>query len=463
MGFFDRFKKPKKRRYEGASKTKRTSGWWARGGDANQNIKGDLATLRRRSRDLRRNNALAKRAIEVTTNGVVGKGIQTRIMGQSKETLQERWNKWAETTRCDYDGRHNLKGLQRLVMDAIQESGEVLIRKRYVNDQDFPIQYQVLESDFLDTTMIDGRAQNGNIVIQGVEFDDNGKRVGYHLYDVHPGSSIASLKTKSEFIPAKDIYHIYRQERPGQVRGVPWSSTNIIRLKDLDDFQDAQLMRQKIAALFTAFVRDISADVQCDDMSDFGESMQPGTIEELPPGKDITFANPPSVENYKEFTSAEQHSIAAGFGLSYEALTGDLSEVNFSSARMGWLEMNRNIEAWRQTLMIDAFLSGVFDDFLMMMTMVGTMFSQDTKAKHIPPRREMIDPTKEIPASIKKIRAGLGSLSDEISSMGGDPDAVIDQIAADQEKTDEKGLKLDSNPKYTNSAGTLNEENSSNG
>ena len=459
MGLFDRFKKPKikSRKYEGAARTKRTSGWYTRGSDANAEIKGDLATLRQRSRDLRRNNPIAKRAIEVTTNGVVGKGIQTRIMGSNKDDLQSKWKAWAHSTKCDYDGRHNLMGLQRLIMDAVQESGEVLIRRRFVNDKDFPIQYQVLESDFLNSILMDGTAANGNLIIQGIEFDENGKRVGYHLYKTHPGSLSASLKIETSFIPASEVLHLFRQERPGQVRGVPWSSANMIRLRDLDDFQDAQLMRQKIAALFTAFVQDISAEVECDDTSDFGEDMQPGIIEELPPGKTVTFANPPTVENYKEFTSVELHTLASGYGLSYEALTGDLSEVNFSSARMGWLEMHRNIETWRESLLIQGFLNIVFQDFKRMMDITGQPVSPDTDAKHIPPKREMIDPTKEIPATIKKIRAGLSSLSDEISSLGQDPDELFDQWEQDQEKTDSKGLKLDSNPKYTSINGSKNE------
>lgn len=456
MGLFDRFK-PKKRKFEGAARTKRTSGWCSRGGDANSVISGDLFTLRQRSRDLRRNNSMAKRAIEVTTNGVVGRGIQTRVISNGQESIQQKWNDWAGTTKCDYDGRHNLKGLQRLIMDAVQESGEVLIRRRFIDDPEFPVQYQVLESDFLNSNVVGGKSQNGNTIIQGIEFDQNGKRVGYHVYETHPGSSSASLSIQTNFIPASEMIHLFRQERPGQVRGVPWSSSNMIRIKDLDDFQDAQLMRQKIAALFTAFVQDISAEVECDDTSDFGASMEPGIIEELPPGKTVTFASPPSVENYKEFTSVELHTIAAGYGLSYESMTGDLSEVNFSSARMGWLEMQRNFDAWRDGLMIHGFLDPVFADFLWMMRVTGVQVSPGTKSKHIPPKREMIDPTKEVPATIKKIRAGLSSLSDEISAQGKDPDEVLEQWEKDQAKTEEKGLKLDSNPKYTNISGTNNE------
>ena len=464
MGFFDRFKKKPvtKRSYEGASKSKRTQSWWTKGGDANASLRGDLSTLRQRSRDLRRNNPTAKKAIEVTTNGMVGKGIETRVVGANHDKLQEKWDAWAGTKRCDFDGMHNLKGLQRIVADAIQESGEVLVRKRFINDPEFPVQFQVLEADFLNLSLLDARQANGNTIIQGIEFDPDGKRVAYHLYETHPGSAIASLRTKTVRVPASEIYHLFRQDRPGQCRGVPWSSTNIIRLKDLDDFQDAQLMRQKIAALFTAFVHDISADVECEDDSDFGENLEPGTIEELPPGKTITFANPPSVENYKEFTSVELHSLAAGYGLSYEALTGDLGQVNFSSARMGWLEMNRNFETWRSSLLICGFLEPVFEDFKMMMRVTGQVVAPDTYAKHIAPKRDMIDPTKEIPATIKAIRAGLTTLSDEISANGKDPVEVFEQLEKDQIETDKKKLKLDSNAKYTSVEGKSNEEVESN-
>ena len=448
---FKRFKFKSRKGYEGAGRSKRTSNWLTGSGDANSSIRAGLPTLRSRSRDLRRNNPIAKRAIEVTTSNVVGKGIKTRITGTSADALQLKWDKWAGSPKCDYDGRHNLAGIQRLAMDAIQESGEVLIRRRFVNDSEFPIQYQILESDYLDNSMIDGKLENGNILIQGIEFDSNGRRVAYHLYENHPGSITASLKLNTVRVLAKDVIHLFRQDRPGQVRGVPWLSAVMIRLKDLDDYQDAQLMRQKIAAMFTAFVHDISADVECadDDEGNFGEDLEPGIIEELPPGKTITFANPPSVENYQEFTSVELRTIAAGYGLSYAALTGDLSNANFSAGRMGHLEMNRNIESWREMFMIYGLLSSASKDFLDMMELTGEMYSDDTSFKHIPPRREMIDPTKEIPATIKAIRAGLTSTTDEIAAMGKDPEAVFEQLAKDQQKTEELGLILDSNPKYT--------------
>lgn len=458
MNLFNIFKtkKIKSRKYEGASKSKRTSGWCTGFGDSNTQIAASLPTLRERSRDLRRNNAFAHKGIELITNNVVGKGISTRISGPNSAFLQQQWNLW--TKSCDYDGRLNLAGIQRLLMDSTTESGEVLIRKRYVNDN-FPIQYQVLESDFLSTSELDGKTQSGNTIIQGVEFGANGKRVGYHLYQTHPGSIVTTVTSlKTNLIPADQVYHIFKAERPGQVRGVPWLAPIMIKLRDLEDFEDAQLMRQKIAAMFTAFVHDINAEVECEDTSDFGESMEPGIIEELPPGKTVTFANPPSVENYKEFTSAVKHAIAAGLGVSYEALTGDLSEVNFSSARMGWIEMGRNITSWRENILINQFLDGVVEDFKAMMELKGVRIADTVKFTHIPPKREMIDPTKEIPATIQAIRAGLTTLSDEISALGQDPEVVLQKLKDDQDKTDALGLKLKSNPKYTSDNGKMQDE-----
>ena len=462
MGLLDIFKKKKpKRNYQAASKGKRLSRWAHNSGDANASIGTSLKTLRERSRDLRRNSPYAKRGIDVVTANVIGKGITTQ---SSNENIQKLWKEWAGTTACDFDGRNNFKGLQRIVMDAVAESGEVLIRRRIVAGLKFPVQYQILESDFLDTTKTISSA-NGHRIIQGIEFDANGKLVGYHLYETHPGSIDTALSLKSNLILKEEIKHIFRQERPGQIRGVPWLSPVMVKIKDLDDYEDAQLVRQKIAACFTAFVQDISADCAAPEDSDsgeFGELLEPGAIEELPPGKTITFADPPSVENYKEFTSAQIRAVSIGLGLSFEAFSGDLSETNYSSARMGHLEMSRNIDAWRQHIIIGQMLDPVVDDFNFMLSLMGIQ-SSNNEMTHTPPMREMIDPTKEIPAMIKSVRAGFSSRTETITSMGRDPKVIEDQIKKDNDKADSLGLILDSDPRYTTTNGkkqeVVNEEN----
>lgn len=447
--------KTKKRGYEGASKSKRLSRWKTTGSSPNQEIWRDLATLRNRSRDLRRNNPYAARGIQVITSNVVGPGIQTQFIKPGAEVqvtspLEERWYNWANTPAIDYDGRHNIFGLQRLINDCLVESGEVLVRRRVQSNLDFPVQYQILEPDFLDATINNLVAVNGNKIIQGIEFDSNGKRVAYHLFETHPGGNgleYGAYTIKSNRVPASEVRHVFRMDRPGQARGVPWLAPCIIRMKDLDDFEDAQLTRQKIAACFVAFIRDIdpnAADLnQDEEPCDNPERVEPGIIENLPANKQVEFGNPPTVENYKEFVTVHLHAIAAGLGITYSALTGDLSQVNFSSGRMGHLEFQRNLETWRKEIIIGQFMEPVVEDFRNFSAILGAP-TDGWIHKFISPRREMIDPTKEVPAAIEAIKAGLSTLSEEIMSQGKDPAEQLVQYQNDMQLIDKLKLTLTS-------------------
>src|SRR5699024_2133773 len=78
---------------------------------------------------------------------------------------------------------------------------------------------------------------------------------------------------------------------------------------------------------------------------------EPGLVQLLQPGEDVTFGTPPDVGGYKDFADVTLHEIAAGLGISYEALTGDLRGANFSSARMGWIEFRNKIDADRALIL----------------------------------------------------------------------------------------------------------------
>jgi len=451
------------RKYEGASKGRRTEGWCtATNKDANAEISPSLSTLRNRSRDLVRNNPYATRGIQVIQSNTVGKGIITEFKNKTKakaKIINELWRAWAHSTAIDYEGRHNIFGLQNIVMRSIAESGEILVRLRRVPKQKVmsaegveieipPIQIQLLESDHLINSDTLIKKEDANSVVQGIEFDSSGKRVAYHLYKQHPGSINTFSRNSYDTvrITANDLAHCFREDRPGQARGVPWVSNVMIRLRDFDEYEDAQLIRQKIAAMFTAFIHDLNgvdSDLTEEEKeTELGEKMEPGTIEILPPGKDITLATPPILENYREYTNTVLHSIAAGLGISFEALTGDLSEVNFSSARMGKLEMWRNVDFWQHGIIIPQFMKPVVNWFLIGTELLG-IGTENTQTVFTPPKREMVDPTKEVPALQKAIRSGLMTYSEAIRQTGNDPDKQLLEYKEDKDKFDKLGLTLD--------------------
>jgi lambda family phage portal protein len=124
-----------------------------------------------------------------------------------------------------------------------------------------PLKLQVLESEHLDSSK-DGALPNGNIIRSGIEFDKAGKRVAYYLYREHPGENalLTNLNIDSVRIPAKEILHIYKPLRPGQIRGEPWLSNVLLKLHELDQYEDAELVRKTTAAMFAGFVTRLDPD-----------------------------------------------------------------------------------------------------------------------------------------------------------------------------------------------------------
>lgn len=445
--------------YEGASKRRRGVNWRRSVSDASGAVRGQLSDLRAISRDLDRNNPYASRGADAVVNNTIGTGI----LPQAKDTVRERLLiAHADSTECDADGKHDLYGLQRLAMRTVVVSGEVIIRRRWRKASDglsVPFQMQVLEPDYLDHQK-EGVTSAGNVIVQGVEFDQLGRIRGYWLFNQHPGSMTAfQLKRfQSKFVPAKDVIHMFRSDRPGQVRGVPWLAPVMVRLQDFSDYEHAQLVRQKIAACFAAFTRDMDdiEDVDADPNADEGEFLDeftPGMIEHLGPGKDITFANPPQTNDYEPYTRVSLRAVASTLGVTYEAITGDLTKTNFSSGRMGWLEMSRSIDVNRSGMFIPQFCRG-YERWFEEAIQIGLGRAASSKKwTWTAPRREMIDPTREIPAVIKEVRAGLRSRSDAIRRSGFDPVEVYDELQQDNQMADERDLVLDSDPRRVTLSG----------
>jgi lambda family phage portal protein len=452
------------RKYDAGSHSKRTQGWQANGGSSNVEILGALSTLRNRSRELVRNNPYAKKAIQIISNNVIGMGIRPKLTNAKKRdqvNILKAWKSWAETTECDFEGNLNFYGLQALIMKAVAESGDVIIRQRRVstNGKDnqkniIPIKLQVCEGDFLDHTKNLGGSSNEPYVIQGVQFDATGKKIGYWLFDRHPFDVLANGMV-STLVPISEVIHIFSVERPGQVRGVPFLSASAMKLRDFDDYEDAQLMRQKIAACFSVFITDSSENLvggikntKKDSKGNLSERVQPGIIEHLPAGKTVSFASPPGTTGYAEYSKTQLRGIAAGVGITYEALTGDLSNVNFSSGRMGWLEFHRQVQAWQNNLIIPQCCDRAWKWFLDGCNIQGITSTEVIPVSWISPRREMIDPVKEIKGMTDEIRAGLCSWGDQVAELGYDPEELLIELTNEARKFKEAELMLASDPRY---------------
>lgn len=456
------------RHYEAASSGRRTQGWRRSTGDANAVIGPVGATLRGHARDLVRNNGHAESALRTIATHVCGAtGIVAKAI--KAPAVQKVWNAWANSTDCDSDGRNNLAGLQKLIMRSVAESGEVLVRRRFRRVEDglaIPLQLQVLEADYLDTLKFgaievrnsSGQRVGSNKIIAGVEFDFLGRRVAYWLFREHPGAPMGMVSAESFRVPAESVLHVYRQDRPGQVRGATWFANVLLKFKDFDEFDDATLMKQKIAACLAVITSDTDGTAPpigtaITDQSPEWDSLEPGLIANVPPGRTIEVVQPPSVREYPDYTRVTLHQIAAGLGVPYEELTGDYSAINFSSARMSRIAHWDNVEEWRWLMLAPQFLDPVWRWAMEAAALMGTRGALEASALWTAPPPPLVDPDKEGTALRRLVRCGFMSLSEALRGRGYDPRAVFDEIAEDNDVLDKLGIVLDSDPRKTSEAG----------
>lgn len=449
--------------YEGASRGRRTKGWRTPDTSIQADTRRGLALLRARSRDLAQNNAYAAAAHRELPANIIADGITPHIALPTPEARADGEalaKEWFDEVICDVDASMNFYGIEALVARTVVEAGECLVRRvrRPAPGSRIPLQVQVLEPDHIDTQK-DGLIAGSNLIVQGVEYNPMGQRVAYWLFDHHPGDQHYRMtQLVSRRVSVSEILHIRRIERAGQVRGIPWGAPVILRLRDFDEYEDAQLIRQKIAACFSVFVTPGdqfgSMAQQSTDENErlLPEKVEPGMIEMLADGKDVTFANPPTVQGYGEYSSVTLHQIATGYGVPYSVLTGDLRQVNFSSGRLGDRGFARNVKTWQQNLFIPQLCQPVWRWF-MEACIAQRLLSAPLPVRWSPPRRELTDPARELPALNTAMRSGQMTHPELLRQNGYDPDDFLREVQDWNRSMDTAGVVFDSDARKTSAAG----------
>lgn len=430
-----------------------------------------VARLRDRARDMVRNNPYCARALDIWTSNVIGAGIVPASRTGKKAMDRKVMDLWKRfTDDCDADGQLDFYGLQALAVRSAFEGGDTLARMRVRRESDgfhIPFQIQLMEGDHLDAGKNDN--VNGVKTILGVQLSPIGQRIGYYIFPEHPGERGAFnfSSITSSWVDATEVVHLYRKARIGQVRGVSAFAPVMLQARDLADLQEAVVVKARIEACFSGFITSEEADgmalgAQSEDAYGNGvQELQPGMLRHLKPGESIEFANPTSSVAFDPVMTQTLMGIAVGLGLTYDQLTGDLRQANYSSLRAGKIEMRRLIEQVQYQMIVPMFCRPIWRKFIEMSITTGLLRGSvnDYPCEWIAPAHEAIDPVKDLNADIMAVRSGRMTMRQFIAAWGNDPDTHLEQIAESNALLDSLGLVLDTDPRRVSSAGQVQSTN----
>lgn len=444
------------------------------------------AKLVGRARNICYQNSYGKAGLRVLRQNIVGEhGIRLqsqvvdadgKIDQKVNTAIEDLWRDFSRPQNCDSAGRKDMLSLQMIALNALVTDGEFFFQKH--KDKSLPYGLQLSEVDAL---RIPPSATNryrldteGQVYKNGIIFDKktnkplwyclNQDKINY--YDMSPDKH-------TQKINATKMIHGFQQDATGQVRGVPLGQTASETLYMIGKYAEAALQNARVGAAkvgfftqksdspppTTAKVDDKGNPIYDEDgnmvlqsaMDNVKIDLIGGSASVLPTGVGFEAWNPeyPRSE-FESFMKVMLRSASVGFSIPYSDISGDLSDVNYSSMRQGALEIRANYKII-QNLLIQYLMAPLYSEWLVSVlmremlvvdgrTMTIDMYPELHKPTWAPKRWAWIDPRSEAIANQIAMKSGLKSPSQIIKDMGGDPDEVWKSIAQDIEVMKDIGL-----------------------
>lgn len=433
------------------------------------------ATLRERSRMLYMGAPIATSAIKNNRTNIVGTGlilksnVDREVLGMSEEeaaawqrAVEREFALWAGDKRsCDLCGMNNFYAIQQLACMSWLMSGDVFVLRRHMPAttlSPYTLRLQLVEADRVRTPLLNTGSianyttgknpDNGNLIYDGVEVDDAGAIVAYHIANTYPNDLVSTAGEPEVWVrvPAygdetglPNVLHVCDCERPGQYRGVPLLAPVIEPLLQLRRFTEAELAAAVVQSFFTAFVKTDGGasdmpynEVDTDDAIPRGPNdyqMGPGTINTMAPGEDITFASPTHPQGtFEPFVRALSEQIGAAVEVPSDMLLKAYNS-SYSAARAAILDAWKMFRMRREWL-ADDLCRPVYELWMSEAVAAGRIsapgFFSDPAIHHaylgsewIGPSAGTLDPEKEIKAAVMAITNGLSTHSDEAIKLNG--------------------------------------------
>lgn len=475
--------------YEAAGSGQRSSSWKNAGMVGPVSLLGrSLDTLRNRVRYQIRNDPIASRVVDFLVGKIVGGGLRPMLRpGLEDPNFTRAMDAWMDN--CDTEGVADFFGIQEVVLRDAMSGGDSMARFRPRDpelDPDLvvPMQIQILPGEMMPSHDPTGESVSG-VIRNGV-----GRPVKYKIFKKHPGERLGGMVDLGHsYVDAKDLAHVFWKREPGQVRGEPWLTRGLITLSDLDSYQDAELVRKKMAAMPVFFIQtptDMSKPNAPVGMSD-GEDghdegtplnadgtawteedpvelmpeLGPGAIVPVAPGYEVKPSLPVDVgPQYDVFVRRQLQRVCAAVNSPYELVTGDTPPgANERMMRNRLNDFYTLVKVWRRMMVRQfcqpawrAAVQAAYDSGAWT-PKPGTTVKDYMTVDWVGDPMPLVNPEQEVRADILAVRAGFKTMSQVIRERGGDPDTLLSARSEELKKGDSLGLVFESDPRFVSSAG----------
>lgn len=454
--------------YQSADKTRRANQKGSRREtDADGAILPDLQTLREDSQHLLRNSPLAAGAVKTNVTKVVGSGLKVkaqidRQLLKLDEATADAWERSAErefllateTREFDIERRLPFSLLQGLAFLKTLEDGDVLANLPRLKRPGSPyaVKLQLIPGARLCNPKM---VADTDRLVAGVEKDEYGAAIRYHVASLHPGSANfyrnrdkvtwAPLEAFGKATGAPQVLHLLDVQSPGQTRGVPYLAPVIELIKQLGRYTDAEVMAAVVSGMLTVFVTNETGDAQLgpaptaenptgdasQQADTTGMELGYGSVIGLAGGENISTVSPGRPNTaFDPFVMAILRQIGVALEIPFELLVKHFT-ASYSAARAAleeaWDYFNRR-RHWLVTMLCqpvyeavitEAIASGrlaapgFFADPLVRKAWLSTVWIGDAKGQ--------IDPLKEINAAAKRVELTITTLDEESRRFTGTP------------------------------------------
>jgi lambda family phage portal protein len=436
---------------------------------ADSEIRYDLVSLRNRARMQERENAYVSRYLKALTNNViqneVGFSLQMKATRPPEYVVQDTianakieqaWKEWCKKENCTESMEDSFYDICRLTVRSTPRDGGIMFHKVIdPNVNEFGFALKPIEIDLLDVNMNEF-APNGNRITMGVEKDKRSRTVAYHLLERHPGDLLyGQQKYNRQRIPANEIIHYFVKERITQCVGVPWIAPALLRVHHLDQYEQAEIVAAREAAVKGGYFTSERGDQYSGEEETDAEgaatgntisNFEAGQKDELPPGMTFVPYDPQHpMSQYGDFVKNSLFGICAGLDISYATLTGDLSNANYSSMRAGKIEEQESYKTI-QCHMINHLCTDIFTAWLEVAITNGIVnlpmskFRLFNKPKFTGRRWPWVDPQKDITAALMEINGGLNTRTQISEENGRDLEEIYQTLADEKALAEEHGL-----------------------